>query len=177
MNQGGVPARGAVRDSCESIACAHRYSSIGNQSLLIGERNGLRDGLRCPQHVCSERPSSCLSSFSERSGTLGLQQCLLLEIELLLLLLLLQQQSLLLLNHLYQLWHILLRISEPTYRSCIMAQKEHKEVYVRDSGGASAIAASARHVHNQRRIAHTHTHGTRASDLSHLAEEPEGAPD
>ena len=58
-----------------------------------------------------------------------------------------------------------------------MAQKEHKEVNVRDSGGASAIAASARHVHNQRRIAHTHTHGTRASDLSHLAEEPEGAPD
>ena len=156
-----------MRDSCESIACAHRYSSIGNQSLLIGERNGLRDGLCCPQHVCSERPSSCLSSFSERSGTLGLQQCLLLEIELLLLLLLLLllQQSLLLLNHLYQLWHVLLRISEPTYRSCIMAQKEHKEVYVRDSGGASAIAASARHVHNQRRIAHTHTH-TRNTRIS-----------
>jgi hypothetical protein len=82
--------------------------------LLIGEKNGLRDGLRCPQRVCSERPSSCLSSSSERSGTLGLQQCLLLEIELLLLLLLLLLQSLLLLNHLYHLRHVLLRKSEPT---------------------------------------------------------------
>ena len=148
-------AKGAGRDNCESIACAHRFSSIGEQSCLIGERN-LRDGLRCPRHVCSEHPS-CLSSSSERSGILRLHQCLLLEIELLLLL-----QSLLLLNQLYQLWHVLLRISVRTYRSCSMAQEEHKEVHVRDSGRASAIAVSAMYAHNNA-VLHTHTRNIQPS--------------